>query len=210
MRIRPTALIAALPLLIAPLLVAPVFVASVQAEPTRDPAKVEGGAFKVDPDHTQIEFTVDHFGFSLYSGRFAQPTGLLNLAPKAPATSSFDISVPVQSVNTASDKLTGELKSPDWLDAEHFPTITFHSVSVKPTGATQADVTGDLTLHGVTKPVTLHVTLHGAGENPVFKIYTIGFQATGHIKRSDFGVTKFVPYVSDDVALTLNAAFVKS
>ena len=179
------------------------------AQVTKEPAKIEGGAFKVDSDHTQVTFGVDHLGFSIYHGRFSNVTGSLELEPKSPAASKFEISLPTDSVSTTSAKLDGELKSADWLDAAQFPTVTFKSVSVKPEGAGKAAVTGDLTLHGVTKPVTLQVTLNGAGPNPFFKIYTIGFQATGHFKRSEFGVTKYAPAIGDDVTLTISAAFIK-
>jgi polyisoprenoid-binding protein YceI len=181
-----------------------------RAQVTRDPAKIEAGTYHTDPDHTQVMFGVNHFGFSMYYGRFALPTGTLTLEPRTPAASTLDITIPTATVSTPSDKLTGELKSADWLDAGQFPTITFHSVSVKPTGAGKADVTGNLTLHGVTKPVTLHVTLIGAGPNPFFKVYTVGFSATGSLKRSEFGVSKYVPAVGDEVTLILSGAFVKS
>ncbi len=194
---------------IALVLAAPLFASPAMAQLTRDPGKIEAGTFKVDPDHTLISFSVEHFGLSTYYGRFETPTGTLTLQPKTPAASTFDITVPVATVSTPSAKLTDELKSADWLDAEKFPTMTFHSVSVKTTGTTTADVTGDLTLHGVTKPVTLHVKLHAAGPNPVFKIYTIGFDATGQLKRSDFGVTKYLPVIGDEVTLTISAAFLK-
>ncbi len=179
------------------------------AQLTKEPAKIEGGTFKVDSDHTQVIFGVDHLGFSIYHGRFTNVTGSLELEPKTPTASKFDISVPTDTISTPSDKLTGELKSADWLYAAKYPTVTFKSESVKPTGAGKADVTGDLTLHGVTKPVTLHVTLNGAGPNPFFKVYTIGFQATGQFKRSEFGVTKYSPAIGEDVALTISAAFIK-
>lgn len=191
-------------------LAVPALVQPALAQPVRDPAKIDAGAFKVDSDHTQVLFGVSHFGFSTYYGRFAGVDGSLELSPKTPAASTFDLTLPTDSVSTTSAKLDGELKSADWLDAGKFPTISFHSVSVKATGAGRADVTGDLTLHGVTKPVTLHVTLNGAGPNPVFKVYTIGFSATGNLKRSDFGVTKYLPAVGDEVTLTISAAFVKA
>ena len=117
--------------------------------------------------------------------------------------------VAADSVYTPSDKLTGELKSADWLDAAKFPAMTFTSTKIEKTGDTTAKVTGNLTLHGVTKPVTLDAKLFGVGPNPFNKKLTVGFEVTGTIKRSDFGVTKYVPMIGDDVDLNISAPFEK-
>jgi polyisoprenoid-binding protein YceI len=181
-------------------------VASAQAQtPT-----VQAGTYKLEPNHTQVFFGVNHLGFSNYYGSFSGASGSLTLDPAKPAASKLDISVPVASVYTPSDKLTGELKSAGWLGADEFPTMTFHSTSVTPTGPTSADIAGDLTLHGVTKPVTLKAKFHGAGPNPITKAYTIGFDVTGAVKRSDFGVSTYVPMISDNVDLIITAAFEKT
>ena len=94
----------------------------------------------------------------------------------------------------------------DWLDAAKFPTATFKSDKITATKGT-AHVAGTLTLHGVTKPVVFTVTFNGAGVNPLDKAYTVGFEVRGRIKRSAFGVTKYVPLVGDDVDLIISAAF---
>ena len=132
------------------------------------------------------------------------------LDPKKPAADQIKVSIPVGSVSTTNAKLDGELKSPMFLDATTYPSITFVSTSVKKTGATTADVTGDLTLHGVTKPVTLKAKFNAGGANPMSKKYTVGFDAQGKINRSDFGVKAFVPMVSDQVDITISAAFEKT
>ena len=176
---------------------------------SRDPAKVEAGAYAVEPYHTRIQFAVSHMGFTTYFGDFTGASGSLTLNPKSGAASALDVSVPVNSVSTTNAKLDGELKSADWLDAAKFPTMSFKSTKVTRSGPNAAKVNGDLTLHGVTKPVTLTVAFNGAGDNPLDKKYTAGFEATGKIKRSDFGVTKFVPLIGDTVDLTISAAFEK-
>ena len=112
------------------------------------------------------------------------------------------MSIPVASVSTTNGKLDEELKSPMFLNAAAYPTITFVSKSVKRTGPASAVITGDLTLHGVTKPVTLDAKFNAGGSNPMSKKYTVGFDATGHFNRSDFGVKTFVPMVSDQVDIT--------
>ena len=185
-------------------LAAPAFA---QTPPTRDPAQIQAGTYAVDPGHTQVGFTVSHMGFSNYSGGFSDVSGTLELQPKTPAASKLSIKIPVASVMTTSAKLTGELKGEQWLDAAKFPEMTFVSTKVTPEGKDKAKVTGNLTLHGVTKPVTLDVTLVGAGVNPLSKKVTVGFDATGTLKRSEFGVKTYVPLIGDDLHLTIAGAF---
>jgi len=177
--------------------------------PTHDPAKVVPGTYKVEPNHTQVMFRVEHMGFSYFTGVFSGATGSVTLVPGKPAAMKLTVSVPVKSVLTTSPKLDEELKEADWLDATKYPTMSFTSTSVTMTGPKSADVTGNLTLHGVTKPETLHATFVGSGVNILSHNESAGFQISGNIKRSDFGVTKYVPLISDDVQLTIAAAFEK-
>ena len=174
-----------------------------------DPASVQAGVYTLEPNHTQVDFRVKHMGFSFYDGRFSGVSGELVLDPAKPSASTVTIAVPVASVSTTSGKLDGELKSADWLDATAFPTMSFKSTMVEPGSGGKAKVTGDLTLHGVTKPVTLDVEFVGSGVNPIDKKYTTGFAIEGDIKRSAFGVTRYVPLIGDTVHLTINGAFEK-
>ncbi len=183
--------------------------AQAQTPANTSPAAVQPGAYKVEPGHTRVLFSVSHMGFTKWYGDFTGASGTLTLDPKNPAAASLAVTLPVASVSTTNAKLDGELKAADWLDAERFPRASFKSTAVTPKGPGTADVTGDLTLHGVTRPLTLHVTFNGAGVNPLDKAYTAGFEAHGTIKRSDFGVTKYVPLIGDDVDLTLSGAFEK-
>jgi polyisoprenoid-binding protein YceI len=171
------------------------------------PASPPPGIYTVEPHHTQVMFAVNHFGFSTFYGTFSGASGTLKLIPGNAAFSQLDVSVPTASVNTINDTLNGELRAADWLDATAFPAMTFHSTRITMTGAKSADVTGDLTLHGVTHSETLQARLNTPGVNPMTKAYTIGFEVSGHIKRSDFGVSKYVPMVSDDVQLIISAPF---
>lgn len=173
------------------------------------PADVKSGSYKVEAGHTQVNFSVLHFGFSYYSGQFSNVSGSLKLDASHPEKSKLSVTIPVSSVATSSSVLTGELKNNEWFDAAKYPDATFVSTEVSPVGAEDAVVSGNLTLHGITKPVVLHVHFVGAGVNPMDKAYTVGFQATGTIHRSDFGVKKYVPYVGDDVSLTIAGAFEK-
>ncbi|URD35638.1 YceI family protein [Methylobacterium tardum] len=180
-----------------------------QTPPTRDPAQIQAGTYAVDPGHTQVGWRVSHMGFSNYAGGFSDVSGTLELQPKNPAAAKLSVKIPVASVTTTSAKLTDELKGDQWLDAAKFPDMTFVSTKVAPAGKDHAKVTGDLTLHGVTKPVTLDVTLVGAGVNPLSKKYTVGFEATGTLKRSEFGVKTYVPLIGDELHLTIAGAFEK-
>ena len=164
------------------------------------------GSYKVESYHTQVGFSISHFGFTNYSGLFSGATGTLQLDPAKLGTSKLDISIPVDSVTTTVSKLTDELKGDQWFDTAKFPKATFVSTQVVPT-AEGATVTGNFTLHGITKPVVLHVRFIGAGVNPIDKAYTVGFEATGTIKRSDFGVKTYLPAVGDEVQLNIAGAF---
>jgi len=113
----------------------------------------------------------------------------------------------VQSLVTTVPKLTDELKGDKWFDSTKFPQATFESTSISVAANGEATITGNLTLHGVTRPVVLHAHLVGAGVNPIDHQYTVGFQASGTIKRTDFGVSLYAPAVGDDVQLSIAGAF---
>ena len=174
-----------------------------------DPSKVEAGTYSVEPSHTRVMFGVSHIGFTTYYGDFPGASGTLDLEAKNPDKSKLEIRVPVANVWTPSEKLSGELKGDQWLDAAKYPDMTFKSTKVTKTGENTAKVTGDLTIHGVTKPVTLNAKFNAAGPNPLDKKYTTGFEVSGKIKRSDFGVKTYVPVIGDEVDLIISAAFVK-
>lgn len=176
---------------------------------TTNPQAVQSGAYRLEPIHTRVLFSVSHMGFTTWYGDFNRASGTLQLDPAHPAASQVDVSVPVASVATTNATLDGELKGADWFDAARYPAMTFVSRKVTPTGPDRADVQGDLTLHGVTKPVTLQARFNGAGVNPLDKAYTVGFEISGAIRRSDFGVSKYVPLVGDEVQLIISAAFEK-
>jgi polyisoprenoid-binding protein YceI len=180
---------------------------SVQTGSVDDSVRVEGGAFAVEPLHTRVLFGVSHFGFTTYYGEFTGVSGALDLDPKNPSASKLDIRIPVASISTTNAVLNSELKDEEWFDAAKYPNISFKATKVTVTGPGKADVVGDLTLHGTTNPVVLHAVFHGAGVNPLDKHYTVGFDASAKIKRSEFGVSKYVPLISDDVDIIISAAF---
>ena len=171
------------------------------------PADVKAGAYAVEPNHTQVTFSVSHLGISPFAGTFSGASGTLTADPANLAATTLSVSIPIASVQTTSAKLTDELKSADWLDAGKFPTATFRSTKVTALSADAVQVDGTLTLHGVSKPATIRARLFGATTNPMSKKASIGFLGRMQFKRSDFGVSKYVPMVSDDTVLVINAAF---
>lgn len=170
------------------------------------PANVPAGTYAVDPGHTQVLFTVTHLGVSDYTGQFTQPAGSLTLDPAHPANDRLEITFPIAKVSTTVAKLDEHLQSPDFFNAAQYPDGRFVSTGVAVSG-TNATITGNLTLKGVTKPVVLQARFVGAAANPMSKKLNIGFQATTTIQRSAFGISYGVPMVSDAVRLTINAAF---
>jgi polyisoprenoid-binding protein YceI len=180
------------------------------AQADANPAAVHGGAFRVEPAHTQIVFSVKHLGFTYFSGMFSGAAGELRLDPANPGGSMIDVTVPVASIVTTVPKLDAELKGPQWFDAARFPTATFKSTKVTSTGEGAATIEGELTLHGVTRAVSLTARFVGAGingVNPLSRHYTVGFEATGTIRRSEFGVSTAIPFVGDEVRLSIAGAF---
>lgn len=206
MRLVPVAAIASFGLLASAALVAQ---STPPAMPgTADPSRVTGGTYAVDPNHTQVLFAYDHMGFTNNIGVIAMPTGSLTIDPKKPADAKVSISFPVANIRTGIAKFDEHLMSADFFDVAKFPNATFESTSVKIDG-TDADISGNLTIHGVTKPVTLDASFVSAGANPMSKKETVGFSATTAIKRSDFGLGRAVPVVSDAVELKIVVAFEK-
>src|SRR3990167_1019442 len=175
----------------------------------QDATAVQAGDYTVESTHTQVQFSVNHFGINDFYGTFPGASGSLSINPKNLAAARLDVTVPVSSVSTTNKTLDEELVSADWFDAAKFPTMHFVSTKVVKTGPKTATISGNLTLHGVTKPVTLNASFNAAAVNPLRKAYTLGFKASGRIKRTDFGVSKYAPLVSDETTITITSAFEK-
>jgi polyisoprenoid-binding protein YceI len=167
---------------------------SVQAAPV---------TYKLDPDHTMVLFSWSHFGYSHPTADFALAEGTLVFDEQHPAQSSVEVTLPLSGLDTHVPALDEHLKKPDFLDAGKYPTVTFKSSKVQALGGHKFKVTGDLTVHGVTKPVVLAATLNKIGPHPMSKAQSIGFDATASIKRSDFGVGAYVPSVSDEITIRI-------
>ena len=158
-----------------------------------------------DKSHTDIIVSWNHFGFSTSTGEFLDYDGKLVLDEADPAKSSIDISFALAGFDTDWTARDEHFASADFFDLANNPTATFKSTSVEPTGDKTATVTGDLTIKGVTKPVTLEVTLNAMGPSPVDdKIFVAGFDARGTIKRSEWGLGLYAPYVSDEIGISIS------
>lgn len=155
-------------------------------------------AYTVDKTHSAVIFKAHHLGAGYTYGQFLDISGTLNVDQANVAASSIDITIKTDSLTTHEEKRDQHLKSPDFFNAKQFPTITFKSKSVTKVDDKTANVTGDLTLHGVTKPVTAKVVYTGSGKLPNGTA-TVGYEATLTVKRSDFGITYMVgPTAIDD------------
>jgi len=165
-------------------------------------APVCAATYELDPTHTQTVFSWNHFGFSNPSAQFGSVTGTLDFDAADPTKASVTVKIDIDSLNTNVPKLDEHLKKADFFDVARYPTATFTSTKVEK-GATPETlkVTGDLALHGVTRPVVLDVTINKIGEHPMRKVPAAGFDATTSIKRSDFGLGAFTPAVGDEVRI---------
>lgn len=160
-------------------------------------------AYNIDPTHTQVEFTYSHFGFSNITGRFDTVESEFHFDPADPSKSSVKVTIPVSSISTGVAKLDEHLLGSDFFDAAQFPTATFTSTGVTAAGEGKLAVAGDLTIHGVTKPVVMDVTINKVGQHPMSKKPAAGFDASFDIKRSEFGVGGYAPAVSDEVRIEI-------
>ena len=159
--------------------------------------------YNIDANHTQVEFTYNHLGFSNITGRFMQVSGEFNFDQADPTQSSINITIPIDSLSTGVERLDEHMKTPDMFDAAKFPTATFKSTKVEAAGDNKLKVSGDMTIHGVTKPVVLDVTVNKVGIHPRTNAMVAGFDASVTLLRSDFGIDYGTPAVSDQVKLQI-------
>ena len=181
-----------------------------QSAMTRVPAEVQAGAYKLDPSHGKITWSVDHLGFSKYYGQFVNVSAELTLDPANPTASTLTATIPLTDVAPNDDGLKRHLQTADFFDTANHPVATFRSVHIMidPTEPNEATVHGELTLRGVTKPVTMEVEFNQAGPS-MGGAYRVGFDGEATIKRSDFGVNYALPAVGDEVKLHIEGEFLK-
>lgn len=159
--------------------------------------------YKIDPTHTMTLFSWSHFGFSNPTANFNDVQGVIKVDDQNPEKSSVSVTIPVKSVDTHVPALDKEFLTEGWFNEAKFPGITFKSTKVETTDKKHFKILGDLTVKGITKPVTLDAVLNQQGKHPMTKKQTVGFNATTSFKRSDFGLGNYVPAVSDEVTVNI-------
>ncbi len=164
--------------------------------------------YEFDKEHTRILFFINHLGFSDTVGEFTSYDGPITFDLEKPETSTIDVTLKPAGIRTPSAGLDKHLQNADFFNTEKFPDMRFVSTSVKKTGDSTGEVTGNLTLLGVTKPVVLKVKLNKADYHPKTNMFIAGFSAEATIKRSDFGMSYGIPMVADEVRLLINTELV--
>ena len=159
--------------------------------------------YKIDPSHTNVLASWDHFGFSNPSINFGKAEGTLVYDAEKVSNSSVQVTLPLTGLSALADEFYDHLTGDKWFDAAKHPDASFKSTQVEAAGEGKLKVTGELTVKGITKPVVLDVKLNKAAEHPMGKRAAIGFDATATVKRSDFGLGAYVPNVSDEVELRI-------
>jgi polyisoprenoid-binding protein YceI len=165
-------------------------------------AFAEPETFAIDPNHTFPRFSYSHLGYSTQLSRFNRTSGTV-VWDRAARTGAVDVTIDMKSVDTGSTVFDGHIQGEDYLDTARYPTATFKSTAVRFDGDKLVAIDGNLTIKGVTKPVTLAVTSFQAMPHPMLKRDAIGANATTTIKRSDFNAGKYAPYVGDEVTIGL-------
>ncbi|TMD20505.1 MAG: YceI family protein [Chloroflexi bacterium] len=172
------------------------------------------GTWKFDPMHTQVEFSAKHLGMMTVRGHFAELTASGDLYPDQPERSSVTVTINTASIRTHNEQRDNDLRASNFLEVDKFPTITFKSTKIEPKGADRGTLTGDLTIKGVTHPVTLNVVKYGEFDDPMMG-HRIGYAAETKINRKDFGMRfdmmldgKFV--VSNDIQINIEGELVEA
>lgn len=167
-------------------------------------AAAQAGTWQIDPNHSAAQFSVRHMGVSTVRGAFSKISGTATYDPADPSKTTLDATIETNSVDTRVEMRDKDIRSPHFLDVEKYPTMTFHSKQVKGAGSGKLQITGDLTLHGVTKEVVLDVDGPSAAITDPRGIHRIGAEATTKINRNDFGITAAPGVVGDELTIIID------
>lgn len=168
---------------------------------------LKSGQYALDPTHASILFKIDHLGFSNYIGRFELFDASLNFDEENPSLASVEATIDMASLDIANDSFAETLLGPDWFDAGRFPQAVFRSGAINVTGQNTGTIAGELTLKGVTAPISLDVTFNGGARDLIRSAYIVGFSATGTIDRTIFGIDRFAGVIGNDVKIEIEAEF---
>jgi len=169
--------------------------------------EIKAGEYKLDKDHAALLFKINHMGFSSYVGRFNEFDVSLDFDPNNIENSRIEAVIDMRSIDVNNPDFGETLIGAAWLDTPNFPQAVFRSVSIQKIDGGELRVEGELTFLGVTKAVLMTAKLNGAANNPLTRLYTLGFTANLRFKRSDFGLKKFIPVVGDDVEIEIQSEF---
>ncbi len=172
-------------------------------------AAAQAGNWTIDPNHTSAQFSVRHLAVSTVRGAFTKVTGSATFDPSNPAKTALDATIDASSVDTRVEMRDKDLRSPNFLDVEKFPTITFHGKQTKAAGPGKLQITGDLTIHGVTKEVVLDVDGPSAAIKDPWGNQRIGASASTKISRKDFAVNGLPAVVGDEITITIDAELIQ-
>ena len=174
-----------------------------------DPTEIRPGAYQLDQQHASIIFKIGHLGFSDYVGRFNRFDASLDFNVSEPTATRVDAVIEINSLDVANDAFAETLTGPGWFNAQEHPQAVFQSNRLEVTGENTGNLHGDLTLNGITQPVVMDVTFNGGGFDILRNAYIVGVSAETEIQRSAFGLRRFIPLVSDDVTLEIEAEFMR-
>jgi polyisoprenoid-binding protein YceI len=172
-------------------------------------ATAQDGSWQIDPNHSSAQFSVRHLGISTVRGDFTKVSGSAKFDPADPSKTSLEATIDANSVDTRIQMRDNDIRSPNFLDVQKFPTITFRSKQVKAAGEGKLQITGDLTIHGVTKEVTLDVDGPTAPVKDPRGTRHIGASASTKINRKDFGVNGAPAMAGDDISITIDAELIQ-
>ncbi|WP_085902191.1 YceI family protein [Kiloniella majae] len=167
------------------------------------------GAYQLDPDHASLIFSLNHLGFSDYYGRFNTIEASLDFDPQTPETTKLFAKVDVTSLDVNNEDFEAELSGRSWFDSKNHPFAYLESTKIIPVSDTEVEMKGNLTLKGITAPISMTIKFNGGAVNFLTGKYTLGFFATGTIKRSDYNISDLVPAIGDEVTLQISAEFLR-
>ena len=174
-------------------------------------AAAQAGNWQIDPNHTAAQFSVRHLGLSTVRGAFTKVSGTAKYDPADPSKDSLEVTIDANSVDTRVEMRDNDLRSPRFFDVQKYPTITFHSKAAKAAGAGKLKITGDLTIHGVTKEVVLDVDGPTAPiKDPMGSGQRMGASATTKINRQDFGIVTMPGGIGDEITITIDVELVQA
>ncbi len=180
-----------------------------QAQDVSGLEAVKSGMYEIGKEHSYILFSYNHLSFTHPQLQFRKFTGELYLDVEHPKFSTLKVTIDPSSIDSNVEAFDTHLKSSDFFDVQQYPAITFSSTSVEKISEEQGWIIGDLSIAGISRPVTLDVRLNNAAKHPRTRKDTLGFSASGKLKRSEWGLTLALPSVGDDIELVIEAEFVR-